>query len=247
MPDSLPQPGPKTTETIQVLIVEDDDLIARHYRMALAKDGQINIVGRAANGYEAVMLAGLYKPDVILMDIELEEKNAGLHATEEILSYLPDTKIVVLTVCETDETVFSAFQLGVTNYLLKNTPSHALIETVKDAYYDRSSIRADIAGKLKREFKRIKGNEGSLINTFLIISQLTPSELENLELFLKGLSRAEICAHRHIEYSTLKSQIFSILKKFRKDRLEDVIEVLREVRFLDIIGKIKAQGDKTTG
>jgi DNA-binding NarL/FixJ family response regulator len=229
-------------EKISVLIVEDDDLIARHYRMTLTKDEQINIVGRAANGYEAVMLAGLYKPDVILMDIELEEKNAGLHATEEILSYLPNTKIVVLTVCETDETVFAAFQLGVTNYVLKNTTPHALIETVKDAYFDRSSIRADIASKLKREFKRIKGNEDSLINTFLIISQLTPAELENLELFLKGYSRAEICSHRHVEYSTLKSQVFSILKKFHKDRLEDVVEVLREARFLDVISMIHAQG-----
>lgn len=224
--------------------MEDDELIARHYRIALSKDEQINVVGRAANGYEAVMLAGLHRPDVILMDIELEEKNAGLHATEEILSYLPDTRIVVLTVDETDETIFLAFQLGVTNYLLKNIPAHTLIESVKDAYHDRSSLQADIAGKLKREFKRIKGNEDSLISIFLIISQLTPAELENLELFLKGFSRAEICAHRHVEYSTLKSQIFSILKKFKKDRLEDVIDILQEVRFLEFISMINARSDK---
>lgn len=226
-------------DKIKVLVVEDDDLIARHYQMTLSKDAQLTLVGRAANGYEAVMMAALYKPDVILMDIELEEKNAGLRASMEILNYFPEIKIVILTVCETDETIFSAFELGVTNYLLKNTSPDKLIEAVKDAYYDRSSINADIAGKLRREFKRVKGNESSLLKTLLVISQLTPAEVENLELLLGGYSRAEICEHRHVEYSTLKSQIYSILKKFDKKRLEEVLTLLRDIHFLDIIKQSK--------
>lgn len=126
-----------------------------------------------------------------------------------------------------------------TNYLLKNTPPEALIKAVKDAYYDRSSIGADIAGKLRREFRRVKVNENSLLKTFSIVSQLTPAEIENLELLLSGYSRTEICERRHVEYSTLKTQIYSILKKFDKRRMEEVLTLLQGIHFLDMIKQSK--------
>ncbi|RUT38424.1 response regulator transcription factor [Paenibacillus anaericanus] len=90
-----------STPRIKVLIVEDDLLISKRYQMILSKDQQIECVGCASSGYEGTMLAALNKPDVILMDIELEDKQAGLRATSEILNYMPDIKIVMLTVCET--------------------------------------------------------------------------------------------------------------------------------------------------
>ena len=153
-------------DKIKVLIVEDDDLINKHYRTLLSKDPDLDIAGSAANGYEAVMLAALQKPDVILLDVELEDKQAGLRAASEILAHMPEIKIVVLTVCETDETVFRAFELGVTDYLLKNMPPEDVIKAVKDAFYDRSPIHANIASKIKREFRRIKSSEDNLFQYF---------------------------------------------------------------------------------
>ncbi len=226
---------------IKVLIVEDDNLIAKRYQTILSKDPQLLFVGRASNGYEGTMLAALYKPDIILMDIELEDKLAGLRATSEILSYMPDIKIVMLTVCETDETVFQAFELGVTNYLLKNMSAETIISGIKDAFNDKPSLHANIAGKITREFKRIKTVEHSLLRNFHIITQLTPTELEVLELLMKGYSRQEICNVRYVEHSTLKSQVNSILRKFEKDSIPEVVSILRELHIPEILSQRKGR------
>lgn len=228
-------------QMIKVLLVEDDHLIAKRYQMILSNDPQIECVGRAANGYEATMLAALHSPDVILMDIELEEKEAGLRATAEILTYMPDIKIVILTVCETDNTIFHAFELGVTNYLLKHMPADVIINSVKDAYFDKPTLHSNIANKITREFKRIKTAEDSLLKNFHIITQLTPTEIEVLELLMKGYNRQEICRMRHVEVSTIKSQINSILKKFEKDSVQQVVALLQELHFLEILNQRKGK------
>ncbi|MFD0672825.1 response regulator [Cohnella sp. GCM10027633] len=222
---------------IKVLIVEDDNLIAKRYQLIFDKDPQIDFVGRAASGYEGTMLSALYRPDVILMDIELEDKQAGLRATSEILAYMPDIKIVMLTVCETDEAVFRAFELGATNYLLKNMPAEEIVVAIKDAFYDMPSLHANIAGKITREFKRIKTTEDSLLRNFHILTLLTPTELEVLDLLLKDYSRQDICKLRHVEPSTLKSQIHSILKKFEKESVQEVVAVLRELHIPEILSR----------
>ncbi|MNE04578.1 Oxygen regulatory protein NreC [compost metagenome] len=230
-----------STPIIKVLIVEDDPLISKRYQMILSKDEQIECVGRASSGYEGTMLAALNKPDVILMDVELEDKQAGLRATAEILTYMPEVKVVMLTVCETDDTVFRAFELGAKNYLLKNMPAEAILQAVKDAYYDRSSLHANIAGKITREFKRIKTTEDSLLHNFYVFTQLTPTELEVLELLMKEYTRQEICELRHVEHSTLKSQINSILKKFNKNSVQEIVPVLRELHIPEILSQRKAR------
>jgi DNA-binding NarL/FixJ family response regulator len=224
---------------IKVLIVEDDSLIAKRYQMILSKDSRIEVVGRAASGYEGTMLAALNRPDIILMDIELEDKQAGLRAMSEILAYMPDTKIVMLTVNENDESVFRAFELGATNYLLKNMPAAEVVNAIKDAYAGTPSLHANIAGKITREFKRIKTAEDSLLRNFHILTMLTPTELEVLDLLMKDYTRQEICKLRHVEPSTLKSQVHSILKKFEKDSVQEVISVLRELHIPEILAQRK--------
>ncbi|WP_435923029.1 response regulator transcription factor [Paenibacillus sp. DYY-L-2] len=228
-----------STPAIKVLIVEDDELIAKRYQMILSKDEEIEFVGRASSGYEGTMLAALRKPDIVLMDIELEDKQAGLRAMSEILNYMSDVKIVMLTVCETDEAVFRAFELGATNYLLKNMPSEDILAAIKDAYYDQPTLHANIAGKITKEFKRIKKTEDSLLRNFHILTQLTPTELEVLELLMKDYTRQEICKLRHVEPSTLKSQINSILKKFDKNSVQEIVPVLRELHIPQILSQRK--------
>ncbi|MFD2114743.1 response regulator [Paenibacillus yanchengensis] len=225
------------SDLIKVLIVEDDDLIAKRYEMILSKDSQMQYVGRAASGYEGTMLAALYQPDIILMDIELEEKQAGLKATEKILNYLPDIKIIILTVIDTDDVLFQAFEMGATNYLLKNMPAETILTAIKDAYCGMPSLNANIAGKITKEFKRIKTVEESLLRYFHMLVLLTPTEMEVLDLLLKDYSRQEICKLRQVEASTLKSQVHSILKKFEKNSIQEVVTVLRELQIPQILAK----------
>ena len=123
---------------IKVLIAEDMPALLKKYQRLLEKDSELEVVAAVQNGYEAVMKTVLCQPDVILMDIEMETRTAGLDAASQILSQYPEVKIIILTSYEDDENVFQAFKLGVSDYVLKNSKQEELITCVKDAYAGRS-------------------------------------------------------------------------------------------------------------
>lgn len=125
------------SKMIKVLIAEDMPALLKKYQRLLEKDGELEVVAAVQNGYEAVMKTVLCQPDVILMDIEMETRTAGLDAASQILSQYPQVKIIILTSYEDDDNVFQAFKLGVSDYVLKNSGQEELITCVKDAYYGR--------------------------------------------------------------------------------------------------------------
>lgn len=222
---------------IKVLIVDDIKPIAKRYETILKKENDIEVVACVQSGYEAVMMAGLHKPDVILMDVEMETRTAGLDATKQILEKLPDTKIIILTVYEDDETVFAAFQLGVTDYFLKNSAPQEIITCVKDAYHGISPIRPAIAQKIRREFQRVKNSEDSFFYCLQLVTQMTQTELDVLDLMSQGYTRSQICKIRCVELFTVKTQIHSILKKFNKDSMSEVIALINELHIIDYLRK----------
>ncbi len=227
---------------IRVLIAEDMPALLRKYKRELEKESGIEIVALVQSGYEAVMQSALLRPDVVLMDIEMESRTAGLDAARQILSKLPDTKIVILTVYEDDESVFKAFQLGVSDYVLKNSRHEELVNCIQDAYYGRSPIRPIIAEKIRREFQRAKTSEQSLLYNLQIISQLTPTELDILNLLNQGYTRQEICDLRCIVPSTLKTHIHNVLRKFAKETAAEVINHLNSLHIFEYLN----QTDKNT-
>lgn len=224
---------------IKVLIAEDVEPIQKRYCNILSKDPSICVSGCAKNGYEAVMLATLHKPDIILMDIEMEEREAGIRASREILRQFPEIRVIILTVYEEDELIFSAFQAGVCDYMIKTASPDEIINGVKDAYHNRSPIRPMIAEKIRREFRRVKSKEESFLYNIHIFLQLTHTELDILDLLARGKSRKEICDIRFVELSTVKTQIHSILKKFGKDSISDVIEQLNRFKVFETLRGMK--------
>lgn len=220
---------------IRVLIAEDMPALLRKYKRELEKENEIKIVAIVQSGYEAVMQSALLRPDVVLMDIEMETRTAGLDATRQILAQLPGTKIVILTVYEDDESVFKAFQLGVSDYVLKSSSHEELVTCIQDAYHGRSPIRPVIAEKIRREFQRAKTNEQSLLYNLQIISQLTPTELDMLNLLNQGYSRQEICDLRCIAPSTLKTHIHNVLRKFDKNTATEMIDHLNALRIFEFL------------
>ncbi len=220
---------------IRVLIAEDILPVLKRYIRILSRDEEIEVVGSVQTGQEAVETALLKHPDVILMDVEMETRTAGLDATREILSAQPDTKIIILTVYEDDKTVFKAFELGVSDYVLKNAPPEEIIACVKDAYRNLSPIRPAIAQKIRDEFQRIKVQESSLLYCMQIVAQLTQTELDILNLTEEGYSRQQICEIRCVELSTVKSQIHNILKKFGKSSMQEVITMLEDLHIFEYL------------
>lgn len=142
---------------------------------------------------------------------------------------------LILTVYEDDETVFEAFRLGVADYVLKNSAPEELIVCVRDAYLNRSPIRPAIARKIRDEFQRIKKQENSLLYCIQIVSQLTQTELDILTLMSRGYTRSQICEIRCVELSTVKSQIHTILKKFGKNNMQELISMLNHLHVLEYL------------
>jgi DNA-binding NarL/FixJ family response regulator len=224
---------------IKILIAEDISALLKRYRLILEQDEECEVVAAVQTGREAVSMAGIHRPDVVLLDMEMESRRSGLEAAERILSYLPDTKVVVFTVYEDDETVFAAFELGVCDYILKNSTPKEMIRCVKDAYYNRSPIRPVIAQKIRREFRRVKKSESSFLFCLQIILHLTPTELDILNLLYAGNSRKQICEIRCTEMSTVKTQIHHILKKFDQPSTEDLIAILGELHIFEYLHRLK--------
>lgn len=221
---------------IRVLIAEDIEPVLRRYGRILGTDPEIEVIAQVQTGEEAAREALLLHPDVILMDVEMETRTAGLDASRTILSQAsPTPKIIILTVYEDDETVFEAFRLGVTDYVLKNSAPEELIGCVRDAYLNRSPIRPAIARKIRDEFQRIKKQEDSLLYCIQIVSQLTQAELDILTMMSRGYTRSQICEIRYVELSTVKSQIHTILKKFGKNNMQELIAMLNHLHVLEYL------------
>ena len=222
-------------QNIKILIADDIEAIHKRIGRIVAENPEFEIVGNAKTGYEATILATLHRPDVILMDIEMENKTAGITATREILKRFPELKIIILTVYEEDDLVFAAFQAGVVDYIVKNAKPHDIVTAIRDAYENRSPIRPTIAQKIRKEFRRVKTAEASFLYYLNIVTQLTATELDVLDLLVQGKSRAAICAIRNVEANTVKSQIHSILRKFDKHSSEEVVEVLKQLKIFDTL------------
>ena len=224
---------------IRVLIAEDLEPIRKKYVYYLSQCADIELVGSAESGKEAVETALSAIPDVILMDIEMETRTAGLDAASQILSQYPQVKIIILTSYEDDDNVFQAFKLGVSDYVLKNSGQEELITCVKDAYYGRSPIRPVIAEKIRREFQRVKQSEDSFLYNLMLVTQLTQTEIDILDLLRQGYERPEICAMRCVEMTTLKRHIHNILKKFDLDSMAEVVKRVNDLKIYDYLHNVK--------
>ena len=231
---------------IRVLIAEDMEPIRRKYVKIINSSEDLQVVSDVESGEDAVKQAKETKPDVILMDIEMETPDAGIRATQRILQDDPGIRIIILTVYEEDELIFTAFQLGVCDYILKNNGTREefsdacqeeILGSIRNAFENNCPLRPEIASRILGEFKRVRSYETSFLYAVNIVSSLTTTELEILGLLLEGKSRREICKLRQVEMSTVKTQIHNILLKFDKTSMDEVIDMIRTMNLSDFIFK----------
>jgi DNA-binding NarL/FixJ family response regulator len=225
-------------EKIHILIADDMEAHRRRLERIINSVDNLSLAASAKSGYEAVAYAAVKKPDIVLMDIEMESQMAGIKAASEIHKILPDTKIVMLTVHQDNNIVFAAFQTGIVDYLIKSAPKEEIIEAIYSAANNQSPIRPIIAEKIRQEFARIKKSEDQLTHFFKIVTTLTQSELEVLKLLCSGLKRKEIAEIRAVEVETIKKQISSLLKKFDKNNTKEIIVEVNELKLFELIGDI---------
>jgi NarL family two-component system response regulator LiaR len=187
--------------TIRILIADDHHVVRQGLRMFLSLDPELEIVGEASNGQEAVRLARQFKPDVILMDLIMPEMD-GIQATEVIRRELPDLEVIALTSVLEDASVVGAIKAGAIGYLLKNTQADELCRAIRAAAAGQVQLSPQVAARLMRE---VRAPEHP--------TSLTERETDVLCLLAGGKTNKEIALELQIGETTVKTHISNILSK----------------------------------
>lgn len=211
---------------IRVLICDDQAIVCEGLQVILESDPQIQVVGIAHDGSEALEKLALLKPDVILMDLKMPGMN-GIHATRHIHTHHPEMRVLVLTTYDADEWVFDAIRSGASGYLLKNTAPPALIAAIKGTSQGKTHVDPDVAGKL---FTHINRSAVSSLPDMeqSEVEQLSEREREVLQLMAKGLSNRQISEQLFLSEGTVRNYVSSIFAKLNvTDRTQAALVAMR--------------------
>ncbi len=188
---------------VKVMIVDDHEMVRLGIKTYLLTEKDIEFLGEAKSGNEAIQLAKLYVPDVILMDLLMENGN-GIEATEKILTFHPKCKIIILTSYYDDEKVFPAIEAGAHSYLLKTASAEEVTSAIFKAAKGESVIASKVADKMMNRFRpQVKKPH----------EELTTREFDVLRCLGEGMSNQEISEELFIGIKTVKTHVSNILSK----------------------------------
>jgi two-component system NarL family response regulator len=213
-------------ESLKVLVVDDHALFRRGLQMVLEQETDIDVIGEAADGAEAVAKAQELMPDVVLMDVRMP-KRSGIEATQEIKDLLPHAKILMLTISDEEADLYDAIKAGASGYLLKEISIEEVADAIRSVWAGQSRISPSMASKLLNEFAAIskRGDERRQVPA----PRLTEREMEVLGLVAEGLNNREIGVRLFISENTVKNHIRNILEKLHlHSRMEAVVYAVRE-------------------
>jgi DNA-binding NarL/FixJ family response regulator len=207
--------------SVRVVIADDQQLIRTGFRMILAAEPDIEVVGEATTGAEAVTITRELRPDVVLMDIRMPELD-GIEATRRILaeSREANTRVLMLTTFDLDEYVYDALRAGASGFLLKDVPAHQLAAGVRTVGEGDSLLSPTITRRLIEQFAAPR----TTVERPPGFDELTPRELEVYRLLASGKSNGEIAAELIVGETTVKTHVTRILMKLGlRDRVQAVV------------------------
>ncbi len=213
---------------IKVLLADDQTLIRQGIRLLLEIEADIQVVGQAANGLEAIQQVESLHPDVVLMDVRMPEMD-GVEATRQVTQRFPDVKVIILTTFEDDETVFEGLKAGARGYLLKDISSEEMANAVRRVAAGEALIEPRLTRKVLAEFSRLasahESHPAAKAGTEGLQVALTEREQEVLNALAQGLSNREIADKLTITEGTVKNHVSSLIDKMGvRDRTQAILK-----------------------
>lgn len=203
---------------IRVVVVDDHEIVRKGIIAYLQTDDDIEVVGQAASGFSSVEIILREKPDVVLMDLVMDN-GSGIEATKQVIEKYPECKIIILTSYYDDEQVFPALEAGAFSYLLKTASADEIVQAIKKAVIGENVIEPKVANKMLTSFQKepLKPHD-----------DLTPREMEVLLCIGNGLTNQEISEKLYIGIKTVKTHVSNILSKLGvSDRTQAAVYVHR--------------------
>jgi two-component system NarL family response regulator len=211
-------------EPIRVLIADDHALFRTAVRAVLNDEDDIDVVGEAGDGDEAVAMSVEHAPDVVLLDVNMPKRN-GIEAARAIKEQLPSAQVVMFTMSDEESDLFEAIKAGASGYLLKEVDPTEVADAVRQIHAGHSLLSPAVASKLVSEFASL----AKRTDERAMRPKLTDRELQVLELASDGLTNRQIGRRLHISENTVKNHMRNILEKLHlHSRMEAVLYAVRE-------------------
>jgi DNA-binding NarL/FixJ family response regulator len=205
--------------TIRVLLCDDQALVRSGFQMILEAQPDIEVVGEAADGREAIDLANLLGPQVILMDVRMPRID-GVEATRRLVAQGTPARILILTTFDLDEYVFAAIRAGASGFLLKDVVPAQLVDAIRVVAAGEALLAPSVTRRLLDRFAETLASQERPPE----LASLTQRELEVLELVARGLSNSELASRLFLSETTVKTHVSSMLRKLNlRDRVQAVV------------------------
>jgi DNA-binding NarL/FixJ family response regulator len=169
-----------------------------------------------------------------MMDIQMETKTAGIDAIEKIREFNPAIKAIILTIHSRDDLIFKAYTVGAMDYIIKTSPVEDILRSIRAVASNNLLLRPELANRIINESKRISAMQGKMKEVLKVMMLISNTEYEIIRMAFDGYSYKQIAEKRFVEETTIRSEIFRILKKFNKRKMKDVIILLKEINFFEI-------------
>jgi DNA-binding NarL/FixJ family response regulator len=202
----------------RVVIVDDQDMVRTGLRMVLDAEGDLEVVGEAGDGDQAIAVVEAERPDVVLMDVRMPGTD-GIEATRRITAVHPEVAVIVLTTFDLDEYVYGALRAGASGFLLKDAPADHLVDAIRVVARGEALLAPSVTKRLIAEFAaRPEATPPTGLDS------VTDREVEVLRLVARGLSNAEIATELYLGETTVKTHVSRLLTKLGlRDRAQLVV------------------------
>ncbi|POQ99654.1 LuxR family transcriptional regulator [Alkalispirochaeta sphaeroplastigenens] len=225
---------------IRCVVAEDYPELNRIYTSILNHEPEITVLASLHSGAELLAFVEQEQPDVVLLDIEMEEPTAGITCCREMHRRFPDIRVVFLTCHDEEERILSAFEAGAIDYIRKTESMTEIIAAVRRAGGRDAPIHSYAAETLRRHMQKAGQYKEELQRFTQIFMTLSPAEVGILQLLLQGYKQREIAQMKHIEVVTVKSHVGRILKKFQLRRTSTIVGLIRELDAQDLVAQARS-------